>query len=113
QAFVSWLNGKDYDYVTGSEKSLEEIVKVAKEEKYYEAISTEIGHLKKRIYHNKEADLSTFKEEIREALEREIAIRYYYEKGAVEANFDDDQEIREAIELLSDSDRYRKVLSNP
>ncbi|MGD1840799.1 MAG: S41 family peptidase [Thermonemataceae bacterium] len=113
QAFVSWLEGKDYDYVTGSEKSLEEIVEVAKEEKYYDAISTEIDHLKKRIYHNKEADLSTFKEEVREALEREIAIRYYYEKGAVEANFDDDQEIREAIELLSDADRYKKVLSNP
>ena len=110
EAFVKWLDGKDYDYTTQVEKSIAELTAHAKKEKYYEEIGDQIKALKSRMAHNKDSDLVKFKAEIREMLEEEIASRYYLEKGEVEASFDDDLEVKAALEVLSDPVRYRKLL---
>ena len=46
-----------------------------------------------------------------QVLEEEIASRYYYEKARIEASFDNDIEIREAILLLKDTVKYNSLLS--
>nr|WP_041738451.1 S41 family peptidase [Echinicola vietnamensis] len=108
--FVSWLEGKEYDYVTRVEKTIEDLEEYAKEEKYFEDIKGEIDSLKKSVSHNKEQDLVTFKEEIKEALEDEIISRYYYEGGVVEASLDQDKEVAKAVEILSDEAHYHQML---
>ena len=66
---------------------------------------------KKSIAHNKENDLRNHKTEIMELLEKEIVTRYYLEKGEMEATFDDDLDIKAAIEVLNDEAKYKKILS--
>lgn len=111
QGFVKWLANKDYDYTTQVEKSVEELIAHAKKEKYYEDIQEQIKALKNKMYHNKDLDLQKFKTDVKEALEAEIVARYYLEKGMVEANFDDDKELKAAIEVLNDPARYGKLLN--
>ncbi len=108
--FVSWLEGKEYDYVTRVEKTIEDLEKYAKEEKYFEEIQSEIDSLKKSVSHNKEQDLVTFEGEIKEALKDEIVSRYYYEGGVVEAGLDQDMEIAKAVDILSDEEEYLQML---
>ncbi|AWW31314.1 peptidase S41 [Echinicola strongylocentroti] len=108
--FVNWLEGKEYDYVTRVEKTIEDLEEYAKEEKYFEEIQSEIDSLKKSVSHNKEQDLVTFKDEIKEALKDEIVSRYYYEGGVVEASLDNDLEIAQAVELLSNEGGYEELL---
>ncbi|UCS95137.1 S41 family peptidase [Echinicola marina] len=108
--FVSWLEGKDYDYVTRVEKSIEDLEAYAKEEKYFDDIKSEIDSLKKSLSHNKEQDLITYKDEINEALKDEIVSRYYYQGGVVEASIDKDEEIEKALEVLADQSRYEEIL---
>ncbi len=111
QNFVKWLANKDYDYTTQVEKSVEELIAHAKKEKYYEDIQEQIKALKNKMYHNKDSDLQKFKTDVKEALEAEIIARYYLEKGMVESSFDDDKELKAAIEVLNDSARYGKLLN--
>lgn len=111
QAFVNWVKTKDYAYTTEAEKSYQNLVEAAKKDKTYEQIQGDLNALKNRISKNKEADLSTFKNEIKELLEEEICARYYFEKGQVEARFDNDKEVQEAIKILQSPERYKKILS--
>jgi carboxyl-terminal processing protease len=110
QDFVKWLSNKDYDYTTKVEKAITDLEKTAKDEKYYDDIKTQIESLKTKLSHNKESDLQKSKAEIKEMLEQEIVAHYYLDKGKIEATFDDDQEILEAIKVLNDKTKFDKIL---
>ena len=109
--FVDWLKDKDYDYTTKVETTISDLTAAAKKEKYFDEIKDQLDQLKKRMAHNKELDLEKHKEEIKEALEQEIVSRYYFEKGAKEASFDDDAEVQQAIKVLNDPAQYAQLLS--
>ena len=109
--FVKFIADKEYDYKTKVETNLEELIVTAKKEAYYDGIKDKIESLKAQMSHNKEKDLYTFRKEIQQALEEDIASRYYLQKGAIEASFDHDEDIQEAIKILKDTERYKKLLS--
>lgn len=111
QEFVKWLGDKEYDYTTKVENNLQELINNAKKEQYYEGIKGHIETLKTQIGHNKEKDLITFRDEIREQLEEEIVARYYLQKGTVEASFDDDEDVMAAVKMLNDPAKLNKILS--
>lgn len=108
--YVTWLKGKEYDYKTKVETSIEDLVSNAKKEKYYDDIKDQVESLKTKVSHNKDQDLFKFKNEIREMLENEIVSRYYFRKGIIEASFDSDNDIAEAVKILNDSPRYKQIL---
>jgi carboxyl-terminal processing protease len=109
--FVKFLAGKEYDYKTKVEGTLDELEKNSKTEKYYDGIKDQIETLRKQVSHNKENDLTTFKEDIKEMLEEEIISRYYLQKGIIEASFDDDEDIQAALKVLDNPAEYSKILS--
>jgi carboxyl-terminal processing protease len=109
--FVQWLSDKDYDYTTKVESSIDGLISNAKSEKYFDAIKSQIEDLKVRMSHNKENDLITFKPEIIIQLEDEIASRYYFQQGKIEASFDNDENILTALSILSDQEKMKSILS--
>ncbi len=109
--FVTYLNAKEYDYTTKTEKALDDLKKDAKDDKTLDAIGGDIDALKTKIKHNKKDDLVKFKPEIKQFLEEEIASRYYFQNGRLEASLRDDPELTQAISVLNDSDKYKKVLT--
>ena len=109
--FIAWLDDKDYDYTTRVEKTLDDLIKLSKEEKFNGMVEETITELKKEIKHNKEKDLIKFRDEIRSTLEEDIVSRYYLSKGLLEASFDDDLQLQEAIQVLNDPDRYKQLLA--
>jgi carboxyl-terminal processing protease len=109
--FVAFLNGKDYDYTTKTEKTLDELKEDAKKDKAIDAIQADIEALKTKLMHNKKEDLVKYKSEIKQFLEEEIASRYYFQNGRTEAALKDDPELKEAVSVLNDSERYNKILT--
>lgn len=109
--FVSWLEGKDYDYTTYVEKALEDLVKYAEKEKYFEEIQPTIKDLKNKVSHNKEQDLITYQNEIKSALKEEIISRYYYQEGVVESSLNDDEDIDMALKVFSDQVELKNILT--
>jgi len=108
--FVTWLSGKDYDYTTKVEASLDELTANSRKEQSYEEIATQISALEKELSHNKEKDLVTFKSEIKEQLEAEIASRYFLERGSIEASFSHDKDILAALKVLNNKEEYQSIL---
>ena len=111
EKFVKFLDGKDYDYTTESEALLEKLEEAAKADKYFKSLESEYNALLNKLKHNKEEDLFTFKEEIKYILETEIAVRYYYQKGKMEASLKTDPVMEKAIEVLSDKQKYDAVFA--
>jgi len=110
QKFVQYVSDKDINYSTDMEKSLASLTKQAKAEKHYDDVKAELEAIRKKVSTNKANDLVRFKPEIREMLEQEIVSRYYFQKGQVEANFDDDPDILTAVQVLNDQPRYLALL---
>ncbi|HMT30425.1 MAG TPA: S41 family peptidase, partial [Bacteroidia bacterium] len=111
QEFTTWLSDKEYDYVTKSEKSLEELKETAIKEKYYDGMKDQFESLKKSMMHDKQEDLIKNKDEIKQLLQDEIASRYYYQKGRVEASFDYDPEILKAKEALKNKEVFTSIMN--
>lgn len=108
--FVAFLDGKDYDYEVGTEVKIKELRQIAQTEKYLSAIEKELLALEQKVSHNKEEDLNTFRDEIEMLLLEEIASRYFYQKGRVEASLRHDPEIKKAIEVLDNQSKYASIL---
>lgn len=109
--FVNFLSDKDYEYVTRSERLLEELKEASSNEKYFSAMEAEYEALKQKMMHNKDEDLITFRDEISMLLKEEIASRYYFQKGRVLASLSMDPEIDRALEILSNGNGYQRILS--
>lgn len=55
-------------------------------------------------------DLDSLQEEIRQDIENEIALRYYYQRGQSQRSLMGDQLVKKASELVADKQRYQDIL---
>ena len=108
--FIEFLKDKDYNYTTTSEKILDDLIASAKKEKLGENTLKEIELIKTQIAEDKKEDLIKYKEDIKEILLSEIVVRYYNQKGRIEALLKHDNEVKEATKLLNNQEEYKKIL---
>lgn len=108
--FLSFIEDKKYDYTTKTERMLDDLINVAKNESYYDGISDALDVLDKNIRHDKKQDVIKHQDEIKALLEKEIAGRYKYQKGEIEVSLKYDKELEKAIEVLQ-SEEYKTILT--
>ena len=109
--FLNYISDKEYDYITKSEKSLEDFKKNAEEELYLATLKTDIETLQSKLKHNKQEDIEKNKTDIVTLLETEIASRYGYQQGRIKESLTHDMEVKKAIEMLNDKITYTGILS--
>jgi len=109
--FKQFITDKDYSYNTLTENLLKELREVAKQEDYLESIQKEIDNLESKFKADKMSDLDKHREEICELIKGEILLRYYYDKGRIKGVLPSDPVVNKAIEVLSDKEMTRKLLS--
>jgi carboxyl-terminal processing protease len=108
--FLVFLKDKSYDYTTQSDDQLNELIKVAKQEKYFTEAKVEFDALKGKLTHDKNKDLQTFSPEIKNLLYEEIASRYFFQKGRIIASLDGDMELNKAVEVLKNPKLFESML---
>lgn len=108
--FTGFLSGKDYSYSTESERLLEKYREAALEEHYFEAVRKDYTALRQQLTDAKKNDLQHHREQIMNLLEEEIAGRYYYQSGRLQASFGEDRELQKALEILDQPESYAAVL---
>jgi carboxyl-terminal processing protease len=102
--FTEYIKANEFNYDSQSQSEFDELVKIAKREKYFRIAEAEFDALKAKLEPKLDKDLAEFRSEISELLEDEIVSRYYYQKGAIRASINDDKGIKQAIgELNSDT----------
>lgn len=110
--FLKWLDGKDISYKTKTEETLLQLKEMAQKENYYEGVKQDFDVLQKAIMSDKKADLMKNKNAIKRHLQDEIITRYYFSKGRLQNQLKEDEEVVEAIQVLSDNEKYNKILNN-
>ncbi len=111
QDFLKYISDKEYDYETKSEKLMKDLKETTEKESYYQDISNEYAALNAKLQHNKTEDLKKFKAEISDLLRQEIAGRYYYQTGRMQAAFNSDTELIKASEALKNEQLYKNIMS--
>lgn len=109
--FKKFLVGKEYDYTTYVEKSVQDLEKYAEKEEYFDEIKAQLEAIKTKVNHSKEQDLDTYKDEVKKILSQEIVSRYYFQEGMVEAGLDQDPGVELAKSYLSDPVKISKTLT--
>ena len=110
--FIQFVKGQDFKYESKTETELDNLLEVAKHEKYYDISKDEFDKLKLKLGHNLDQDMEHFKKEISELMVDEIVSRYYYQKGAIKASLRDDSDIKKALEVLNKPDGYAAIFNS-
>ena len=108
--FVKFLSTRTYNYKSGTEKLLNDLLAEAKKENKLDLYKSEIDALNAKISASKKNDLYLFKDEIKIVLEGEIVSRYYYQKGRTEHSLPNDQDLNEAIKLFTNKTVLSSIL---
>lgn len=111
EEFKKFLVGKEYDYTTYVEKSVQDLERYAEKEAYFGDIKAQLEAIKAKVNHSKEGDLDTYKAEVKKILSEEIVSRYYFQEGMIEAGLDQDPAVDLAKTYLFDLAKTTKTLT--
>ncbi|NJC27972.1 S41 family peptidase [Neolewinella antarctica] len=107
-AFETFLQRGDFEYDSKAEKALERAMAEAEIEGY--EITSQLNAIQEQVDREQLAAIQQYKAEIINIIEKEIAGRYYYQRGQVQMGLRNDREVQEAIAVLNDSQRYAALL---
>lgn len=113
ESFKEFVKSKDFQYDRISEKSMASLKEVMEFEGYMKHAEAEFQALEAKLIPNLDRDLETFKDPIKRLINTEIIRRYHYQKGVAKYELEHDQDLAKAIEVLNDTELYKKTLSAP
>ena len=109
--FTTYLKQQKFSYTSPLQENIEKLVETAKKEGYYRHLDDELKDLKNKIESTKTTELLTYKKEILEILQEQIAFHYALNEGHAEVSLRHDKAILNARNVLHDSLIYNKLLS--
>ena len=109
--FVEYVKNRNFKYTTKSDQLLKQLKDATESEKYDGELKASYEKIGKEMEAEKKNDLVKYKPEIKKLLEEEIESRYYYQKGRIQANLKNDDEIKKSIAILHNNVVYDSVLT--
>ncbi len=106
--FERYLQDQNFEYRSEAEKMLATLAETANEESVN--IDTEANLIRQKLDAAQAAKLAANKDLIIRLIEKEIAGRYYYQRGKVQIGLRNDPEVKEAVSVLNDASRYQGIL---
>lgn len=110
QEFLKFLKDNNFEYETETEKKFAEGLKTAEDDDLGKDISASYNQLMAAIDKAKDQAIVAKKIEIESLLTDEILKRYFYREGLYNYQIEHNPEILEAVAILKDDSRYRKIL---
>lgn len=108
--FKAWLADHELEYTSELQKEVASLKQSAIELGELDKIQSQIELLETAVANDLEQDIENNKEEIRHFLKEEFVARKLLERGLLEASFEVDEDVKRAIELLSNQEQYNQVL---
>ena len=110
--FVKMVEGSDFTYKRRTEEMMKLLERTARFEGCYEGAKPEFEALAAKMKVGVSADLEVpkNKEEIKSVLESDIVARYYFRRGVVQQQLKADKDLKTALEILTDTERYASLL---
>jgi len=108
--FKTFLASNNSKYLSATEKLMDEMNAVTREEDRSTETAALIQEMKQKIQVELSKNAQTKDELIRRELKAEIVSRYFYQKGKTAASLYDDSVISEAAALLASPEKYSAIL---
>ena len=108
--FVKLVSESGFTYKRRTEEIMKLLERAARFEGCYDEAKSDFEALAKKMAGNVAVDLERSKSDIKLLIENDIVSRYYYRKGAIKQQLRDDKDLKAALEILSDMQRYKKIL---
>lgn len=110
--FESYLKAEKFEYQTSSEFELEKLEEATREEKRSDAVSRQIAELQKLLKAEKKNDFRLFSKYIKSQIRENLVVKLYGQNAKYEEVwFKDHPQIVRAIQILSDAQEYKTLLS--
>lgn len=109
--FVEYALPLWMSYETSSEIALKALKAQSKNEGTHQELRVQFEQTAQNIVRLKEKSFTTDKTAVKEALEQEIASRYYYQTGRVQNRLARDIDVNAALKLFADQARFKKLLT--
>ena len=111
EAFKTFVRSKDFNYDRQSERALKNLKDIMEFEGYLAFASGEFEALEQKLKPDLNRDLDYYKDLLSNELAKQIMRQYYYAKGEIIYSLREDADLKKAIEMLSDKDKYNSVLN--
>ncbi|HLU50655.1 MAG TPA: S41 family peptidase [Flavobacteriaceae bacterium] len=108
--FLAFLKRSNFSFETETEIALKEVLKKAENENLKEGLEKSYQLLLQDLNKVKDRELQDKKIEIQTLVTDEIVKRYFYKEGLYEYQVKNSPEIKEAVAVLKDKNRYNKIL---
>lgn len=105
--FKKFVSNAKFDFESDLERKLSKL-----EIESDKTLTTELAAIKQKLDQQQADDIDEYSVQIIKEIEMQIIARYYYQAGKAKQQLNGDTEIQEAIKLLNDPARYKKVLGN-
>jgi carboxyl-terminal processing protease len=106
--FIQYLEKRNFDYDTESEKLLRQFREQTGKAGYLS--EADIKAVESKIIAAKKEELNKYRPLVVNMIEKEIVSRFLYEKGRIQIGLRNDPEIAESVKLLGDQQRYESLL---
>ncbi len=110
--FTEFMKDKDVEFRSESKLALAQLREKAKQERYLDRIGPQLDEIEKGLRDDKESNLKLYCKELSQIIEDEIILRSHYAQGVTRHKLLSDEEVKQAVELLGDTARYRNILSS-
>ena len=108
--FCAFISDKDIPYESDTRKALKALEKALEKDLYTESLGGVVETLRAELKDDKMSNMQTYREEIVDALNSDIVLRYAYQQGVQEHMAASDKEVEQAVELILDRERYTNIL---
>ena len=110
-AFVEFMSDKDVEWQSETKLLLAKLKEAAEAERYTETVGDYLTAIEENLDDDVQEALKLYKKELSELIENEIVLRRAYNQGVVVQNLAKDADVREAMELFADMERYDEILT--
>lgn len=110
--FMDYMKDKTVAWESEASYYWKQFKEAAAKERWSGNMDSAMADIEKNLTSDTKANLILYKKELSDIIENQIVARYCYNSGAVEHSLRDDNELAEAVKLLSDGQLYHKTVTS-
>ena len=110
--FTAYIAERDIPYESETRQALKVLEQALERDLYTESLGGAVEQLKAQLKDDKLSNMQTYRDEIIDALNSDIVLRYAYNEGMQERIAATDEEVDRAIELILNTEEYQRILTS-
>lgn len=110
-SFKDYLQQIDFQYESETEKELNKAFTQTEDDDFKEEIQKEYDKFLEKINQKKKEEIDKNEKQIRQQLTNDILKRYFYQDGFYKYSLKHHPEIREAVKILNNKNKYQSILN--